>query len=210
MRESSDKHINFLGLLLFVGTTLFVALATFPAWSELPEEKLYFSIVALSAYSTALYVFWIFRQQTVYTYSIFAEHCVCESFLDYPCWAEGFFKGLVFVACLFFIGIAVFTASLFPVIGVSALVFIYAGRLLGWKNEVHHKESLPWEDHNYVTIDRKRKIVVVHYTCLSNGFEVRFPDHELLERFLCFLRQTLPSTAEFLERHWDPYDYRNG
>jgi hypothetical protein len=37
---------------------------------------------------------------------------------------------------------------------------------------------------------------------LTLGFEVRFPDDKLFERYLKLIRGSLPPTAEFTEKNW--------
>ena len=63
--------------------------------------------------------------------------------------------------------------------------------------------SIPWDQYNSVTVDRKRRFVVTHTTDQTLGFEARLPNDELLEQYLAFLRSVLPPSAQFTERKWN-------
>ncbi|SDN14310.1 hypothetical protein, partial [Pseudomonas cichorii] len=57
--------------------------------------------------------------------------------------------------------------------------------------------------HNFVTIDRKRSIIVIHCTDITTGFVARFPNKDLFEQYLQLLHSVLPPTAEFMEKDWE-------
>jgi hypothetical protein len=102
-----------------------------------------------------------------------------------------------------FVGAALITGSILFLVSPAAIGFLATLRLLNWQNPVIHEKSLPFNEYNFVTIDRKRRVVVTHVKDLTLGFEVRFPDDRLFEKYLDFLRVSLPPTAEFTEKKWD-------
>ncbi|SDQ82053.1 hypothetical protein SAMN05216487_4080 [Pseudomonas sp. UC 17F4] len=66
-----------------------------------------------------------------------------------------------------------------------------------------HEHGPGWEQYRYLTIDRKRRILVPHISNLSIGFELRLPDIAMFEQCLALLRELLPAEVEYLERDWE-------
>ncbi|MNJ11760.1 hypothetical protein D3C77_59410 [compost metagenome] len=66
-----------------------------------------------------------------------------------------------------------------------------------------HEHGPGWEQYRYLTIDRKRRILVPHISELSIGFELRLPDKAMFEECLALLRELLPAQVEYLERDWE-------
>ncbi|GAB0066869.1 hypothetical protein IBA8402_26320 [Pseudomonas syringae] len=98
--------------------------------------------------------------------------------------------------------VAILTGSLLFLIGPVAMAFIAAIKLLNWENPIHHEKSLPWGEYNFVTVDRKRLMIITHRTDITLGFEARFQHELLFNKYLNFLHTVLPSTAEFTEKAW--------
>ncbi len=210
MRAAADKHINRMQLWMFVGATGMAAIPLLAQWANDLGHLDYLLIMPALAYAAMAVFVPMVRQKTVYNYRINEEQGECESYLYFPSFAGALFNGIAILSFVAVFAAAVMMQSLIPLLGAGAVGLGYAGRLLGWKNEIHHQKSRPWKDHNFVTVDRKRKIIVVHYTHISTGFEARLPDFELFEQFLKFLHEKLPADAGYFEKRWDPVDYRNG
>ncbi len=210
MREVADKHINIMQFWMFMGATGVSGMGFYVLRDNLEKNMDDLLIISFGMYVIFGLFTLIYRQKTVYNYRIDDVQGECESYLYFPSFAGALFNGVAILSFFAVLAAAVMMQSLIPLLGAGAVGLGYAGRLLGWKNEVHHQKSLPWKDHNFVTVDRKRKIIVVHYTHISTGFEVRFPDFELFEQFLKLLHEKLPANAEYFEESWDPVDYRNG
>ncbi|MGN2437710.1 permease [Pseudomonas syringae] len=150
------------------------------------------------AYYTGLLI----RQKTIYNYTIKTDCAHLEYYLHYPDFASSFFKGIAIAVILIFVFVAVLTGSLLFLIGPVAMAFIAALKLLNWENPIHHEQSLPWGEYNFVTIDRKRLMIITHRTDVTLGFEARFKHEVLFNKYLNFLHTVLPPTAEFTEKAW--------
>ncbi|MEN1831314.1 permease [Pseudomonas lijiangensis] len=154
------------------------------------------------AYATYLIVL-VARQKTIFNYHIKNQSGSVEHFLHYPNFAGPLFKGIAIFTILFFLGVALVTGSLLFLIGPAAISIGAARTLLNWENPTHNEESLPWNEYNFVTVDRKRFMIITHRTDITLGFEARFPNKELFEQYLQFLHSALPPTAEFTEKDWE-------
>ncbi|WP_116892425.1 permease [Pseudomonas syringae] len=150
----------------------------------------------------AYYLCLLIRQKTIYNYTIKTNHALVEYHLHYPDFASSLFKGIAIAVILIFVFVALFTGSLLFLIGPVAMAFIAAIKLLNWENPIHHEQSLPWAEYNFVTVDRKRLMIITHRTDVTLGFEARFQHEVLFNKYLAFLRGALPPTAEFTERAW--------
>ncbi|EPM62234.1 hypothetical protein A264_04102 [Pseudomonas syringae pv. actinidiae ICMP 19071] len=150
------------------------------------------------AYYTGLLI----RQKTIYNYTVKTDCAHLEYYLHYPDFASSFFKGIAIAVILIFVFIAVLTGSLLFLIGPVAMAFIAALKLLNWENPIHHEQSLPWGEYNFVTVDRKRLMIITHRTDVTLGFEARFKHEVLFNKYLNFLHTVLPPTAEFTEKAW--------
>lgn len=145
----------------------------------------------------------IMRQKTLYRYQIHRTRARLVYRLHYPKYAREFFKGFALVGIFLLILMALMAGSLLFLTGVGAMAFMAAMRLLTWKNPIKREWSGPWDEYNFVTVDRKRRVVVTHITDKTLGFEARLPDDALFEQYLAFLRSVLPPTAQFTEKKWD-------
>lgn len=173
-------------------------------WDNLSEN-----ISSIIATGTALAIFATYsillgvRQKTVFKYSIYKDRGHLEYFLHYPSIANWLFKIAPALTILLFISVAIYTRSLLFLIGPVAIALGSARFLLGWKNETHSKNSTPWHEYNFVTIDRKRLMVITHRTDPTLGFEARLPNKQLLDQYLSTIKILLPSTAVYTEKDWE-------
>jgi hypothetical protein len=166
------------------------------------ETGFFISIAALMFLLTAGAIC-AMRQKTLYRYKIHPTRARLVYCLQYPKYAGEFFKGFAFVGIFLLILMSLMAGSLLFLVGVGAMAFMAAIRLLTWKNPIKREWSAPWHEYNFVTVDRKRRFVVTHITDTTLGFEARLPDDALFEQYLAFLRRVLPPTAQFTEKKWD-------
>ncbi|MCF5651835.1 permease [Pseudomonas syringae] len=164
-------------------------------------DSLVGTILALAGI-LAYYLCLLIRQKTIYNYTVTTHHAHLEYYLHYPDFASSFFKGIAIAVILLFVMVAILTGSLLFLIGPVAMAFIAAIKLLNWENPIHHEQSLPWGEYNFVTVDRKRLMIITHRTDVTLGFEARFQHEVLFNKYLSFLHTALPSTAEFTEKAW--------
>ncbi|KPW41358.1 Permease of the major facilitator superfamily [Pseudomonas amygdali] len=150
----------------------------------------------------AYFICLLIRQKTIYNYTIKTNCAHLEYYLHYPDFASSFFKGIAIAVILMFVFMAALTGSLLFLIGPAAIACVAALKLLSWENPIHHEQSLPWDEYNFVTVDRKRLMIVTHRTDVTLGFEARFQHELLFNKYLAFLHTVLPPTAEFTEKAW--------
>ncbi|EPM94125.1 hypothetical protein A249_20755, partial [Pseudomonas syringae pv. actinidiae ICMP 18804] len=62
------------------------------------------------------------------------------------------------------------TGSLLFLIGPVAMAVVAAVKLLNWENPVHHRQTAPWHLHEFVTVDHKRLMVIIHCDDVTTGF----------------------------------------
>ncbi|KQQ64401.1 hypothetical protein ASF84_26025 [Pseudomonas sp. Leaf127] len=116
-------------------------------------------------------------QKTLFNYRVYPDHIESDDCLYYPDYTEDLFKGIVLVGT--------------------------GGALMSWQRpEPRHHPGLPWDEFHFVTVDRKYRIIVHHCTDVPQGFDVRFPDDDLLEQYLAFLHTVLRPTVKYTERVW--------
>ncbi|WP_460408456.1 permease [Pseudomonas amygdali] len=150
----------------------------------------------------AYFIGLLIRQKTIYNYTIKTNCAHLEYYLHYPDFASSFFKGIAIAVILIFVFIAALTGSLLFLVGPAAIACIAALKLLSWENPIHHEQNLPWDEYNFVTVDRKRLMIVTHRTDVTLGFEARFQHEVLFNKYLAFLHTVLPPTTEFTEKAW--------
>ncbi|RMO04213.1 hypothetical protein ALQ47_02253 [Pseudomonas cichorii] len=184
-----------------------LALLTYFAWlmwNVITESAGFFvSFVCVAVISSIYMIMLVIRQKTIFNYRIKKQSGSVEHYLHYPDFAGPLFKGIAIFTVLFFLGVALVTGSLLFLVGPAAMALGAARTLLNWENKIHNEESLPWGEYNFVTVDRKRSMIVTHRTDITLGFEARFPNKDLLEQYLQFLHAVLPPTAEFTEKDWE-------
>ncbi|SDX79727.1 hypothetical protein SAMN05444064_1532 [Pseudomonas syringae] len=154
------------------------------------------ALAGIFAYFTGLLI----RQKTIYNYTLKTDGATVEYYLHYPDFASGFFKGIAIAVILIFVFIALLTGSLLFLIGPVAMAVIAAVKLLNWENPVHHRQTAPWHLHEFVTVDHRRLMVITHCDDVTTGFAARFPSKELMAKYLAFLHEVLPPSAEYIEK----------
>ncbi|WP_440092004.1 permease [Pseudomonas syringae] len=154
------------------------------------------ALAGIFAYFTGLLI----RQKTIYNYTIKTDGAIVEYYLHYPDFASSFFKGIAIAVILIFVFIALLTGSLLFLIGPVAMAVIAAVKLLNWENPVHHRQTAPWHLHEFVTVDHKRLMVIIYCDDVTTGFAARFPSKELMVKYLAFLHEVLPPSAEYIEK----------
>ncbi|MDU8497649.1 permease [Pseudomonas syringae] len=169
-------------------------------YSNDPLQAIY--IVASTSGGAVYFILLGVRQKTIYNYTIKTNCAHLEYYLHYPDFASSLFKGIAIAVILLFLFVAIFTGSILFLIGPVALACIAALKLLSWENPIHHEQSLPWDEYNFVTVDRKRLMIVTHRTDVTLGFEARFQHEVLFNKYLAFLHTALPPTTEFTEKAW--------
>ncbi|QVX16362.1 permease [Pseudomonas congelans] len=158
------------------------------------------ALAGIFAYFTGLLI----RQKTIFNYTLKTDGATVEYYLHYPDFASSFFKGIAIFVMLVFGFVAVLTGSLLFLVGPVAMAFIAAIKLLNWENPVHHRQTAPWQLHEFVTVDYKRLMVIIHCDDITTGFAARFPSTALMDKYLAFLREVLPANVEYIEKatHW--------
>ena len=141
--------------------------------------------------------------KTVYRYKIFNTHARLAYCQDISKNSAALIKGVVgfLLCCLLVVGLM--SGSILVLIGPCGMAVIAALRFLGMKIPKKRDWSVPWDEYNLVTVDRKRRFVVTHIDDDTLGFEARLPNDELLEQYLAFLRSVLPPSAQFTEKKWN-------
>ncbi|WP_397451465.1 hypothetical protein [Pseudomonas sp. NA-150] len=142
------------------------------------------------------------RQKTVFNYRITDQGGEVESWPDYPENMGAFFKwlsgiSLFVVVCL----IAVDPAFVWGLAGPVGIAIGGAKFFLGWEIEKKFEAYPYWHSCNFVTVDRKRRMIIAHQTRLDVGFDVHL-SKELFDVYLNTLKAVLPSTAVFTEAPW--------
>ncbi|MCQ2991375.1 permease [Pseudomonas tremae] len=148
----------------------------------------------------AYYIGLLIRQKTIYNYTLKTDGATVEYYLHYPDFASSFFKGIAISVILIFVFIALLTGSLLFLIGPVAMAVIAAVKLLNWENPVHHRQTAPWHLHEFVTVDHKRLMIIIHCDDVTTGFPARFPSKELMNKYLAFLHEVLPESTEYTEK----------
>ncbi|MFA1026495.1 MULTISPECIES: permease [Pseudomonas syringae group] len=200
---SHKKEVMRMQLLLGLGHTAMFIFNVWVWWEAFTQEPHWLFILILLFIGNYLYfVTLLIRQKTIYNYTITTNHALVEYYLHYPDFASSFFKGIAIAVIMLFVFVAILTGSLLFLIGPAAMACIAAIKLLNWENPIHHEQSLPWDEYNFVTVDRKRLMIITHRTDVTLGFEARFQNEVLFNKYLHFLHSVLPSTAEFTEKTW--------
>ncbi|MCO8162075.1 hypothetical protein NJC38_07875 [Pseudomonas sp. 21LCFQ010] len=180
---------------------IFVAAAFWDDYNEHTTLLLYscLGVVLMCLLSGAL-----FTQKTKFTYKI----CACQGTeskqLYFPASTKSIFNWTVNIGALLAVGVAIYTASFLTLL-IGAVFLVPQGlRLKNWQPPpAEHYTGLPWSEYNFVTVDRKYAIIVVHVEDPTVGFETRFPNKALFEQYLTFLQTVLPPTAQYTEKIWE-------
>lgn len=143
------------------------------------------------------------EMKVIYRYRIFDTHARLAYCLKIPRHAGTFCKVFaVFGLCCALI-IGIISESFLIFAGPGGVAIFAALRLLNMKVPKKRRRSAPWDEYNFVTVDRKRRFVVTHIEDQTLGFEARLPNDELLEQYLEFLHKVLPPSAQFTEKKWN-------
>ncbi|KAA8718578.1 hypothetical protein [Pseudomonas cannabina] len=197
-KEIMFTQLGFTAIHLIVGLFLI-----WGGWNRILESPNFLITILLTlAGNLAYYTGLLIRQKTIYHYTIKTDRASVEYYLHYPDFASGLFKGIALFVIMLFVLVALITGSLLFLVGPVAIAFVAAIKLLNWENPIHHEHSLPWGEYNFVTVDRKRLMIVTHRTDITLGFEARFQHDVLFNKYLNFLHTVLPSTAGFSEKAW--------
>ncbi|MBX8486497.1 permease [Pseudomonas cichorii] len=173
-------------------------------WDTLPADvELLIGFGCAAVVSATYMIMLVARKKTIFNYQIDIQAGSVEYYDYYPDFAGPLFKGIAIFTILLFLGVALATGSLLFLVGPAAISIGAARTLLNWENPTHNEESLPWNEYNFVTVDRKRSMIITHRTDTTLGFEARFPTKVLFEQYLQFLHSALPPTAEFTEKDWE-------
>ncbi|MBX8516698.1 permease [Pseudomonas cichorii] len=173
-------------------------------WNTLPADvELLIGFGCAAVVSATYMIMLVARKKTIFNYQIDIQAGSVEYYDYYPSFAGPLFKGIAIFTILLFLGVALATGSLLFLLGPAAISIGAARTLLNWKNPIHHRETRPWDMHNFVTIDPKRSIIVIHCTDITTGFVAHFPNKALFEQYLQFLHSVLPPTVEYMEKDWE-------
>ncbi|MBS7424919.1 permease [Pseudomonas syringae] len=198
-RSPKEIMITQLGFIAFylTASSLFI----WGGWIMFSDSlySLVYTVLALVGY-LAYFVGLLIRQKTIFNYTLKTDGATVEYYLHYPDFASSFFKGIAIFVMLVFGLVAVLTGSLLFLVGPVAMAFIAAIKLLNWENPVHHRQTAPWALHEFVTVDHKRLMVIIHCEDVTTGFAARFPSKALMDKYLAFLREVLPAKVEYIEK----------
>lgn len=191
-------HGTFLGIPLAICSYI-----TWDMWGSIIEDLGLWLTLCLSITAMNLLAIAMFRQKTAFTYRIYQHHGEVDHQLYFPDFAGGLFKGIAAIAIIIFVLAAILTGSLLFLFGPAAAAACSALKLMNWeKPEVEHEESMQWHEHYFVTVDRKHLIIVAHHDDTTIGFKARFPNKDLFEQYLAFIRTVVAPHAEFTETVW--------
>ena len=171
-------------------------------WEVLKAETYLRNLFIVTAVASTSFFIKIMRQKTAYHYRVFEGHAVLDHHVYYSALETNIIRSITLICMLGFLGVALFTGSPFLLIGPAAIGLVAGLRLLNFKNPISRRHGIPWNRYNFVTVDRKRKIIITHQSDLTLGFEARLPDDLLFKQYLDFLKKSLPSTALFTEKGW--------
>ena len=171
-------------------------------WPTIQTETYIRNMFSVAALITTGSFIKIARQKTAYHYRIFEDRAALDRHVYYSRSEINIIKSVALLCMLGFLAVALIAGSILLFVGPAAIGFLAGLRLFHMKIPIIHEDSLPWIEYNFVTVDRKRKIIVTHYSDLTLGFEARLPDDKLFEQYLDFLSKSLPSTAKFTEMEW--------
>lgn len=192
--------VLFHGVFLILGM-VFVAAAFWDDYNEHTTLLIYscLAVVLMCLLSGAL-----FMQKTQFTYKIHACQGTESKQLYVPACTRSIFNWTVNIGALVAVSVAIYTESFLTLL-IGAVFLVPQGlRLKYWEPPpAEHYTSLPWSEYNFVTVDRKYSIIVLHVEDQTVGFETRFPDKALFGQYLTFLQTVLPPTAQYTEKAWE-------
>lgn len=172
-------------------------------WELLETEPGSFYWMSGAVLAGEAYCLYFMLRPSTFHYRIYPECGEVDVQLHYAKYTKHIFNGIAVIAIVVLLGLAAFVGSLLFLLGPVALMIISALNIMEWKPPPSELEtSMVWEKHNAVTIDRRYRIIVIHRTDLTIGFEARLPNKELFEKYLAFLRTVLPEVTTYREEVW--------
>lgn len=188
----------------FFGIPLVIcSFITWKMWGSIIEDLGLWLTLCISITVMNLLAIAMFRQKTVFNYRIHLDHGELDHQFYFPEFAGGLFKSIAGLTIVFFVFVAILTGSVLFLLGPAAVAAVSAMKLMNWERPpVEYEKSLLWSEHNFVTVDRKYRIIVTHENDLTLGFEARFPNKDLFEQYLAFIRTVVAPHAEFTETVW--------
>ncbi|MBD8495281.1 permease [Pseudomonas syringae] len=202
--DQSPRDRKFLALVSFGAPGIFLIYTLWlikPSADEGYGTPIFFIVSSLLM---SLAILAMVRQKTLFNYRVYADHIEYDACLYYPDYTEDLFKGIVifFVLAVIFLGL--FTGSVLLILfGPIFILLGTGGALMSWQRPAPRGHpSLPWNDINFITVDRKHRIIVQHTTDVTLGFEAHCPDNDLFEHYLAFLRTVLRPDVEYIEKVW--------
>lgn len=201
---ASPKEIMKTQCLIIVMCAVPFLIALWHAWGDLEKKTDLLIIIGAGMAMFAIYLITlIVRQKTIFNYIITIENASVEYYFYYPDFAGYLFKSIAITVLLLFFGMTIYTGSLWFLVGPVAMALGAARFLLVWENKVFREKAPSWDRYNYVTIDYKRLMIVMHTTDQAIGFEFRFPSTKLLEQYLLLLQALLNKNVIYTEKSWD-------
>ena len=202
--DQSPRDRRFLALFSFGAPGAFLAYILWLTDLSTVESYGFPISITVSMLLASFGILAMVRQKTLFNYRVYPDHIESDDCLYYPDYTEDLFKGIVIVFVLAVMFLGIFTGSaLLTVFGPVFILVGTGGALMSWQRpEPRHHPGLPWDKFNFVTVDRKYRIIVHHCTDVTLGFEVRFPDNDLFEQYLAFLRTVLKPTVTYTEKVW--------
>jgi len=144
----------------------------------------------------------VIHQKKTYTYTITETVGTEESSVNFP---KPFHIAFKAISALFFIiiiaTIIYSPSSALILAGPAGMALIAAKFFLTWNNTPKIEKSSEWKEYKFVTIDKKRRLIVAQHTDIMIGFEARLPE-SLFAEYLSTLKELLPQDAVFTEKNW--------
>ncbi|MCQ9422939.1 permease [Pseudomonas sp. LJDD11] len=166
-------------------------------------DPITFYCVLGGALTAEFYYLYFMLRPSIFNYRIYPECGEVDVQPYYAKYTKHVFNGVAIIAIIVLLGLAAFVGSLLFLLGPVALMIISALNIMEWKPPPCELEtSMVWEKYNAVTVDRRYRIIVIHRTDLTIGFEARLPNKALFEQYLAFLRTVLPEVTTYREEVW--------
>ncbi|MCO8169416.1 hypothetical protein NJC40_16760 [Pseudomonas sp. 21LCFQ02] len=173
------------------------------AWDFLDADPTSFYWFTGAGIIGEIYCLYFILRTSIFNYRIYPEYGEVDVQLYYPKYTRHVFKGIGIVIIVTIIGLGISVGSWLFFLGPVALMVMSGLNIMEWKPPPCELEtSMVWEKHNAVTVDRCYRIIVIHRTDLSIGFEARLPNKALFEQYLAFLRTVLPEITTYREEVW--------
>lgn len=144
----------------------------------------------------------VVHQKKIYSYIITNTRGTEESIIDFPKIAGMILKSISVLFFIFIITAIIYEPTSILILAGPAGMALIAGRFfLSWNNSPKLETSADWDKYKFVTIDKKRRLIVAQETDTMIGFEARLPEN-LFDEYLTTLKRLLPEDAVFSEKDW--------